>query len=206
MNHLQLITQLRNTYFVLRHGKSIANQEGIILSNPQEGVLRYGLVEEGKEQVRRSVTEAKLQHTLDNATVIIASDFKRAKETAEIAKDMLGSGKIIFSAKLRERSFGLLEKQHKSNYQKVWNDDESDAYHKRNNVESTQEVLERITVLVKELEETYKDTTILLVSHGDTLQILQTAFEQKNSGEHRQLSPLQTGEIRKFRFFSQRLV
>ena len=99
--------------------------------------------------------------------------------------------------KLRERFFGAWEKQHNSNYQNVWADDILDGAHKHNDVESTREVLSRTTSLIRELENSYTGRTILLVSHGDALQILQTAFERVDSSCHRLVPHLETGEIRR---------
>ena len=54
----------------------------------------------------------------------------------------------------------------------------------------------RVTALVIELERRYAATNLLLVSHGDALQILQTAFARQDAATHRQLKHLHTDEIR----------
>jgi len=188
---------LRNTYYVLRHGRSRANDEELIVSHPENGVHHYGLSEEGRRQIAQAIAEAMRSHVLDHTTLIVASDFARTRETAEIAADLLGTRDIIMTPKLRERFFGAWEKQHNSNYQKIWADDMLDGAHKHNDVESTREVLSRTTSLIKDLENSYTGRNILLVSHGDALQILQTAFERVDSSSHRLVSHLETGEIRR---------
>ena len=192
------ITQLKNHYFVMRHGKSKANEQEIILSHPDAGTTDYGLVEEGRQQAKESAKDAKNKKILDSSTIIVSSDFIRAKETAEIAKNILEVNKVILNHKLRERYFGDWEKKHNQHYQDVWNDDVKNPHHKNNSVESTSEVLDRTTALIRELEEKYSGKKILLVSHGDALQILQTAFENVNSAQHRNLPHLSTAEIREF--------
>jgi probable phosphoglycerate mutase len=199
MNHLQELQHLRNSYYVLRHGKSIANDEELIVSAPDDGVPRYGLSEEGRRQVARSVAEAIQNYGLDGATVIVSSDFSRTRESAEIAGNLLGTHEIIMTPKLRERFFGGWEKTHNSNYERVWGDDILDGAHKDNDVESTQEVVSRTTTLIRELEKEYAGRNILLVSHGDALQILQTAFERVDSSHHRLLPHLETAEIRRLK-------
>jgi probable phosphoglycerate mutase len=196
MNNLSGLTQLKNSYFVMRHGKSKANEEGIILSHPEAGTTNYGLVEEGKRQTAESATHARDNGILDSLTIIVSSDFTRAKETAEITRDILGAGKVILTPKLRERYFGTWEKKHNRHYQDVWDDDINDPHHKNNDVESTSEVLNRTTALIKELEERYSGEKILLVSHEDALQILKTAFEQVSSAHHSRLPHLNVAEIR----------
>ncbi len=51
MNHLRATPSLRNPYFVFRHGYSKANAEGIIVSQPANGIDAYGLSDLGRKQV-----------------------------------------------------------------------------------------------------------------------------------------------------------
>jgi probable phosphoglycerate mutase len=197
MNHLQPLQSLRNTYYAMRHGKSLANDEELIVSHPDQAVPGYGLSEDGRRQVATAVTLARQLGILDHRTLVVASDFARARESAEIAAGILGTQDVILTPKLRERYFGTWDGQHHSSYERVWSDDAFDGAHKHNEVESTQEVLDRATSLIAGLEREHSGRTILLVSHGDVLQILQTAFERLPSGSHRLLPHLETGEIRK---------
>lgn len=197
MDDVQPLPPLSNQYYVLRHGKSLANEEELIVSDPEQGVPGYGLSPEGRGQVAGAITEALQNGILDHTTVIAASDFARARESAEIAAGLLGTPDLLLTPKLRERFFGAWEKRHTSNYERVWEDDAVDGAHKRNGVESTREVLARTTALIADLEAAYSGRNILLVSHGDALQILQTAFERVDSAQHRRLPHLETGHIRK---------
>ncbi|MCX6765280.1 MAG: histidine phosphatase family protein [Candidatus Nealsonbacteria bacterium] len=199
MNHLEGIKKIHNEYFVLRHGQSKANVAGIVISHLENGIKDdYSLTEEGENQVRKSVQEAKDSGVLDNKIIIYSSPFSRCKKTAEIAKEVLGlENEIIFDDRLRERFFGDWEKKSHSAYQNVWDIDEKNPVHKEANVESTTEVLKRTTSLIKDLEEKYKGKKILLVSHGDALQILQTGFHKVSSAFHRKLKHLETAEVRK---------
>ena len=60
-------------------------------------------------------------------------------------------------------------------------------------------VLDRATGLVADLERRYVGRDILLVSHGDTLQILQAGFLRMDPAAHRRLPPLRIAEIRALR-------
>jgi glucosyl-3-phosphoglycerate phosphatase len=188
---------LHNTYHAMRHGRSLANEEELIISHPDLAVGQYGLTEVGRREIASAITEAMRSRTLDATTLIVASDFARARESAEIARDLLGAHDIIVTPKLRERYFGTWDRQHHDNYRQVWAEDAVDGAQRHNDVESTQEVLTRTTSLVMELEASYSGRNILMISHGDTLQILQTAFERITSANHRLLPHMQTGEIRK---------
>lgn len=198
---MKLSKKLNNRYFILRHGESKANVAGILLSHPEESVKEeYTLTSKGENQVRTSVKKIKREKALDDKTVICSSPFSRCKRTAEIAKEVLGiKNKIIFDNRLRERWFGIFEKQHNNNYQKVWDIDKENPEHKEFEVESAKEVQERTLSLIKDLEKKYTDNKILLVSHGDVLQILQTIFLNKSPSKNRETPHLETAEIKELK-------
>ena len=62
---------LKNKYFVLRHGESKANVAEIILSHPEHGAHDdFTLTQKGQEQVRESIRKAQLSGLLDEKTII----------------------------------------------------------------------------------------------------------------------------------------
>jgi len=199
MNHLGLIDKLKNDYFALRHGQSQPNVLGIVLSDLEDGKKEeYTLTKEGEGQVQISVKKAREEELLGSDTIIYSSPFSRAKKTAEIAKEVLGvEAEIIFDDRLRERWFGDWEKTDNTAYEKIWKEDKVNPEHKEKNVESAVDVQKRITSLITDLEQKYIGKNILLVSHGDTLQILQTGFLKISAAEHREVPHLHTAEIRK---------
>ena len=67
------------------------------------------------------------------------------------------------------------------------------------NVEPAAAVLDRSTAFIVDLERRYSGRDILLVSHGDTLQILRAGFLRMNPSQHRSLPELETAEIRQLR-------
>lgn len=183
---------MKNRYFLMRHGKSNANLAGIILSDPEEGTRLWGLCEEGREQIRRSLTDSPFSRKPD----IICSDFTRTVETAELVAALLQAPEPRSDTRLRERFFGSWEKTDHSNYEMVWADDRLDGEHRNGGVESAREVQERTSSLILELEQIYSGREFLLVSHGDALQILQTWFLGVDPSRHRELEHLETAEIR----------
>lgn len=192
-----MVRGTRNKYFAQRHGKSHANEEGIIVSSAAQGVPGFGLTDEGREQARRAALAAKEGGILDESVLIVSSDFLRARETAEITAAALGArDAVVLSDRLRERFFGELDGQSNEHYEKVWAFDLEDHLHERFGSESVASVLARTLSLIQELESRHEGRDILLVSHGDTLQILQTHFEAVRPSLHRSLPHLGTGEIR----------
>jgi broad specificity phosphatase PhoE len=66
-------------------------------------------------------------------------------------------------------------------------------------------VLDRVTALIADLERRYSGRDILLVSHGDTLQILQAGFLRMDPARHRSVPHLATAEIRPLRLGDRRV-
>jgi probable phosphoglycerate mutase len=198
LNYLLEIDRLSNRYFAMRHGHSIANQQGIIVSHPENGINQFGLSELGHTQVKASLQNSGLH---DVNTIIVSSDFSRARESVEIASTVLDCvAAISFDLRLRERNFGELELSSDSGYENVWGEDAVNPDSNHRGVESVNEVMSRVTSVVTEYEDRYSDATILLVSHGDALQILQTAFARMEGSAHRQLDHLHTAQIRQLQF------
>jgi len=102
----------------MRHGHSLANQQSIIVSQPENGLDGFGLSNRGRLQIRESLQ----QFSVSSANVIIvSSDFYRARESAEIAAQSLDAIEAInFDPRLRERNFGELELTADSGYADVW--------------------------------------------------------------------------------------
>lgn len=190
---IPLAVELRNRYLVMRHGHSIANEQGLIVSSPSIGIDQFGLTETGKLEVRESIVENRI--LLESIKKIYASDFLRTRETAEIVASELAVD-IEFSLDLRERFFGDLDGESNQNYEDVWLADARDATQKAASVESVQSVARRLVALVNEIDQQSVDQTCLLVSHGDPLQILLTAAVGHDPSTHRTLQPLATAEIR----------
>ena len=195
MNHLLPLDHLANRYFGMRHGQSLANLEKIIVSHPQNGIDDYGLNEQGIIQVRESVQS---DPRLGSHLLIVSSDFKRARQSAEITHELLGcTNPLCLDERLRERNFGEWELTPDSAYPLVWARDEIDPDNVDKGVESPNQVMQRVSALVYEFEQTHSGATILMVSHGDALQILQTAFSKQDASNHRRQQHLQTAEIRR---------
>jgi broad specificity phosphatase PhoE len=194
VNHLAAVTEPRNRYYVMRHGQSMANVRGIIVSDPASGVrAEYGLSPDGREQVLAAAKEC----GLPVATLIFSSDFSRAAQTAEIVRECLGAQDVQLTEALRERYFGDWEGTSSENYARVWAADAEDPGHRLNGVEPASAVLDRVTAFVAGLDARYRDRGILLVSHGDTLQILQAGLRGMSPAAHRSLPHLDTAEIRR---------
>ena len=184
---------LKNQYYVMRHGQSLANTAGLIVSHPDNGLNDYGLSVEGRQQVKAGIAASGL-----NANIhLFSSDFKRAQETAEIVQQTLNCDhKIVFDERLRERYFGDFELGSDIHYPGIWAMDKCGHGHAEHNVETVQSVVQRALAVVFDFEKNFDNEICLIIAHGDILQILQTAFYGLPPHHHRELPHLETAEVR----------
>lgn len=184
----------RNRYFALRHGESEANVAQRIVSHPASGLSQCGLTERGREQAS-SVAQV-IRQWPAGSWDLYASDFARTRQTAEYVQNESGGDvPIQFVPELRERYFGSLEGCSTRRYADVWHADASGAP-LPTDVEPAADVLARALQLVNQIESSRAERRILLVAHGDVLQILATAFLGLAPQRHRQMSPLHPAELR----------
>lgn len=106
--------------------------------------------------------------------------------------------------KLRERYFGDFNGKSDVHYQEVWNIDCHDANHNKFNCESVNSVVIRTSELILEIEKELEESNeqackVILVAHGDVLQILQTSFLRKDGSLHRSLAHLETASVRQLK-------
>ncbi|OMH32058.1 histidine phosphatase family protein [Motiliproteus sp. MSK22-1] len=181
-----------NSYYLMRHGQSEANVAGKIVSDPAIGCQHFGLTEQGRQQVVNAIKN----YNADPISIIISSDFLRTRQTAQLAAEILSLPFPLLEVALRERFFGNWDGQSDKNYELIWQQDRQGAPQSVNGVEPTEQVLGRGLKLLHKLENSYCGETLLLVSHGDMLQILQTAFAGKKANQHRSLCHHQTAEIK----------
>lgn len=187
-------TRLPNIYHVMRHGQSKANEQGVIVSHvATDRGGDYGLTERGRQQARDAASRC----GLGSRTLIYTSDFTRARQTAQIVRAHLAAPPVTLAPALRERCFGDWEGTTIANYATVWAADSLDPGHCDHGVEPVTAVLARAVALVARLDSEHAGRDILLVSHGDTLQILQAGLAGVDPARHRGLPHLSTAEIRR---------
>ena len=171
----------------------MANKNGIITSHEDNALNDFGLTNHGSEQVMHTA----LQTRLNQNTLIVSSDYLRAKESAETFQDIIcASLEIRYDKRLRERNFGDFELHNNAMYEKVWQQDELSSNVQLNKVETVNSILSRILPLIDELNQTLSNQDILLVGHGDVLQILLAFYQGLDPKFHRTISPLKNAELR----------
>ncbi|WP_114854277.1 histidine phosphatase family protein [Brachybacterium sp. YJGR34] len=191
--------------WVLRHGESTANVEGLIVSTPgPRAFTEVGLTPRGREQARRSAREAREQG-LGPGTVVVTSDYARARETAEEFARGIGAAAPRVDPRLRERSFGAHDEGPADAYEQVWAVDRARGEH-RDRVEPVRQVAERVLEVLREADGTIGDAAdadvagaapVVLVAHGDVLQIALALGADRDPHDHREVPHLANAEFRR---------
>jgi broad specificity phosphatase PhoE len=180
-------------FFVLRHGRSVANEQRVIASRPASAAEAYGLTQAGHEQVARTVEDARTRGALLSPLVLLCSPLLRARQSADVAGTILGARPVV-EDRLAERDFGDFELAPDSAYERVWAADRADPTHRRWGVESITQVLRRASEVVRELAQE-RVATVLLCTHGDVASVLLCASHGKALKLHREVGGLSTGAL-----------
>lgn len=181
---------------VLRHGESTANVEGVIVSSPGARALtEVGLSRRGREQAAEAGRRAR-DAGLDAGTIVLSSDFARAAETAAVFAAELGARGARIDARLRERDFGPFDEGPASAYDDIWAADAA-GRSGEHGVEPVASVARRVGAVLAEADALAADgRSVVLVAHGDVLQIALALGEGRDPHEHREVPHLGNAELR----------
>eukprot|EP00534_Pseudo-nitzschia_fraudulenta_P005164 CAMPEP_0201137754 /NCGR_PEP_ID=MMETSP0850-20130426/55577_1 /ASSEMBLY_ACC=CAM_ASM_000622 /TAXON_ID=183588 /ORGANISM="Pseudo-nitzschia fraudulenta, Strain WWA7" /LENGTH=321 /DNA_ID=CAMNT_0047409127 /DNA_START=35 /DNA_END=1000 /DNA_ORIENTATION=+ len=184
---------LKNHYYMLRHGQSTANIAEIISSSrslaysEKHGLTAFGY-DQGKESADLLLKILEKEGAKSGQKLVfVSSPFARARQTAEACMDGLLGNKgndeklkamglemeeeIAIENGLMERYFGRLDADSIYTYAYVWPMDAINTTHTAFDVESVAAVCTRLSEVVDRCEEKYDDAHIVWVSHADVLQI-----------------------------------
>ncbi|MGP5258838.1 histidine phosphatase family protein [Brachybacterium paraconglomeratum] len=187
--------QAAHPVLVLRHGESTANVEGRIVSVPGPRALEtVGLTGRGREQARAAATDAAAQG-LGPGTVVVTSDFARARQTAEEFAAGLGAGAPRVDERLRERCFGAHDEGPATAYEGIWARDRARESHEEG-VEPVAEVASRVLGALRAADALAADAPVVLVAHGDVLQIALALAAGHDPHDHREVPHLGNAELR----------
>jgi broad specificity phosphatase PhoE len=193
-----LSVPVRIAYAGLRHGQSRANAAGLIACRLPEDPALSGLSPAGEAAVSATFGRIDSGATADLGpdTLVVTSPLSRAQRSAEIAAAALGAAAPNVDGRLIERDFGSFEHQPVAAYETVWAADEAGTPPPAG-VESVVELAARIASLIADLEAAGPTRTVLLVSHGDTLDVAACWFAGIDPAEHRRHHPFATAEMRR---------
>lgn len=156
-----------NKYFVMRHGQSVGNTEYKV---NYKATVEDGLTEVGKKQVQSAFRRIRAQ----NIDLIITSPLQRTKETAEMVCEYLGLDRehLITDERIQEFRVGDFQGKTWNEYHDTYTIEEQFDTVPAGGGETRMDVARRAGEFLYELERTYKDKKILLVTHEGIVEML----------------------------------
>lgn len=166
---------LQNNYYILRHGQTIYQRDMKEWAYPKKDSSKVKLTEKGKKQVEKSVLSLKGK----GVDLIYSSDFYRTKQTANIAARVLGVKEIKFTKELRDVNIGVYHGRKKEEYYRDFPKFSKECFWKVPfKGESSFQCQKRMLKFLKRIDAKHKNKTILIVSHGDPLWLLEGAVKE----------------------------
>ncbi len=161
-----------NRYFVMRHGEAETNVAGVACNDDS---IPSALTEFGRAQSLRTGSLLKGE----GVTRIVRSPLQRSKETAEAVAQSLGlpSSAITTDDRLLEIHFGAFNGKPIAEYNETFSSTEEKMRSHPEGGESWPDVRRRTGELLYELEQTYKNETVLMITHGAPMRMLIAAAE-----------------------------
>jgi len=151
----------QNKYFVMRHGQTHHNIDGVVSISFNNG---DHLTDLGKDQATKS---AELLNN-EKIDIIISSPFVRTRETAEIVASIVGieSGDIVYDERLHEMSIPMYEGKTWAEYHADFPKIEENFNMAPEGNESYMDVKNRVMSFMYEIEKKYSNKNILIITHG----------------------------------------
>ena len=158
----------KNTFYFMRHGEAENNVLQISNSDPETKI--YGLTDKGRKEVN-SALEKMQQAGVD---LIFSSDITRAKQTAEIFGKSFGVD-VITDKRLTELTTA---KYNGKSYKEIMKDFPFKLRWTKapEGGETNFEIQKRMLDFIQETNQKYQGKTILIVSHGDPIFVMQKYF------------------------------
>jgi isoleucyl-tRNA synthetase len=188
-----------NKYFILRHGENVYTTEIKDIAYPKSAQFSLGLTDEGKKKIKDlspKIKRAKID-------LIFSSDYKRAKETAEIVASELGIN-IKLDKRLRDVNLGVYHGRPKQEMYNDFPDANARFYKKPKGGESWLGCRKRMISFINEINKKYQDKNVLIVSHGDPLWLLEDIMKglskEQSAKKIIKKGIIKTGEFRKINF------
>ncbi|MBZ9578697.1 class I tRNA ligase family protein, partial [Patescibacteria group bacterium] len=189
----------QNKYFILRHGKTTyqTGKKKTIYDWP--GTSSFPLTKKGKKKIAKLTKKLKKK----NIDLIYSSDALRTRQTANIVAKELGL-KVNFDPRLRDINLGIYQRHKTEEFKRDFPVSLERFSKKPKKGENWTEVRKRIVSFIKDIDKKHEGKTILIVSHGDPLWLLDGAtkglknqeFFKKTSKRHF----IKTAKFRKIDF------
>ncbi len=187
-----------NKYFLLRHGESEKNLQNI--SNSTD-IVPSPLTPLGQERIKKA-TELLTKEKID---YIFVSPLLRTQQSAKIVAEILKvpSDKMITDSRLIEINTGEFDNKPIEEYEKFFSSNEEHFTRAPKKGETLLDVKKRVGDFIYEVERKFTGKNILIISHEDTIWMLESAsagLTNKESLYSPKNEYIRMGELRSLHF------
>ena len=164
---------------------------------PKVDGSKVKLTNKGIKQIRLAAKKLKAA----KIDLIFSSDLFRTRQTSKILAKKLGIKKVVFSKKLRDINLGPYMGGKKEDYYKDFPKKSIIRFSKTSRgLESWNQCQRRIVGFVGKIDKKHKGKKILIVSHGDSLWLLEgwaKNWSKKRLLKEKYKNYINTGQVRK---------
>jgi isoleucyl-tRNA synthetase len=171
----QYVRKSGNTYILIRHGESEYNIKKLLNADRS---VHNPLTEIGRQQV--SETAKQLSQKVD---FIYHSPLQRTKETAEILANALGGHNLQVDERLAESGMGELEGRPLGTKDTLLSSPEEEFTKSILGCETLNDIRIRMADFIHDMERTHQGKTIVIVSHGDPIWMMESVIKGLNITE-----------------------
>ncbi len=166
--------KLKNRYYILRHGQTDWQTKKKEWTYPKLDSPKIKLTKRGEIQIKEAAQKFKGR----KIDLIFSSDFFRTRQTSKIVAKALGVT-INFDKRLRDVNLGIYQGGKKGAFYKRFPKHSQKRFLVGpQSGESWYDCQKRMLNFLKEIDKKHKGRTILIVSHGDPLWLLEGAVRK----------------------------
>ncbi len=170
----QYVKKSNNTYILIRHGESEYNVKKLLNSDQ---TIHNPLTEIGIEQTKQAAKQ------LPRVDYIYHSPLQRTKETANILASEISGAELIEDNRLRESDMGDLEGKPHGTKDTFLSSPEEEFTKPILGSETLNDIRNRMADFLHDMERTHQGKTIVLVSHGDPIWMLESVITGRTTKE-----------------------
>ena len=205
---------LKNSYFAVRHEEATSNVEGLLCSSECDD-FRHPLTDGGRREICNRAQEFVAAYGAElrekGRIAVYCSPLTRAVESAAlfaaVLRESLGIDvSIEIHEGLRERGYGALDRGPVSGWQELRRADQLDLFSAPFGAESAGAMFGRVHAVFVEVERQLTDYAVILVSHCDPIQVMQSLFAPDLPRHYSDVGELSNGSFLKLGAGDQRLL
>jgi isoleucyl-tRNA synthetase len=176
------VMKLNNKYFLLRHGQTIYQKQGLKMNYGADENPVLSLTDEGIKMVKEAAEKLKKE----NISLIFSSPYERTMQTAETVAEVLGISKeeIKYDDRIVDINLGKFMGRPMEESFSFYFFGDKKFDNRPEGGESWDDILARVKSFLEDLEKRYTGKNILIVSHADPIWIMAGYLrEYKNEEE-----------------------